>query len=723
MMESAEVDHERVLQTFYEVFGRDNALSRCRAVKALERIDGRDDESRKRLIELLMDPDPDVRTDAAVTLGHMRVSEATDALLYNLENDPDGEVRVEAVKALSDIGSQASVEPLIRCLEADGYPHLEDGDIEDEMPYAACWEVHSQTLDALGRLGDARATESVVALLENDEYADLQERGFRVLAELSNDRARAFLLARLDADDPLARRRAARALTDVPRLEADSEDLSSEILNRLTSALMDSDPGVRIYAARALARSSNPLVAVPLTMLLADPETEVRREVARVLGRMQGGLVVDRLHALLTDPDPTVRREVAKVLGEIGEPASATSLAPLLETEDEDLLHDVVEAVGKIGVPGTESKLAGILANADVHFTVRVAAANALGRLLRAASSAGRDEDAASPDPMAVLGEAVFDSRDAVSQAALKALVDIDPEGAVSTLSQLVAGERPAGEAPSRADAEPDVDAGEEEISEELQRLIGDHDATTSTLAALVTPSIEEVPETSEPEQSEAQAPPRSTIRTLAARLLGGLPAPGSRAVACLMDAYAQGDEVLRRETVVALGRIGDREALPLIAQALTAGEQEVRLAALDALESFPGASAADEQLVELLADEDAYIRERAVQTIGAVKSPAVLAHLPRMLDDGDRAVCRATLRALPGDMKSEELSACILELMFRFSSELTSDAAGALRRMSDRGSAAQLVAMLDDPEQEEFHWICIDALAEMFAREPAGTS
>jgi hypothetical protein len=26
---------------------------------------------------------------------------------------------------------------------------------------------------------------------------------------------------------------------------------------------------------------------------------------------------------------------------------------------------------------------------------------------------------------------------------------------------------------------------------------------------------------------------------------------------------------------------------------------------------------------------------------------------------------------------------------------------------------------MLDDPQQEEFHWICIDALAEMFAREP----
>jgi hypothetical protein len=68
--------------------------------------------------------------------------------------------------------------------------------------------------------------------------------------------------------------------------------------------------------------------------------------------------------------------------------------------------------------------------------------------------------------------------------------------------------------------------------------------------------------------------------------------------------------------------------------------------------------------------------------------------------------------------MKSEELCARIVELMFAFSAELATDAAAALRRMSDWGSAARLIAILDDPEQEEFHWICIDALAEMFARE-----
>ena len=134
---------------------------------------------------------------------------------------------------------------------------------------------------------------------------------------------------------------------------------------------------------------------------------------------------------------------------------------------------------------------------------------------------------------------------------------------------------------------------------------------------------------------------------------------------------------------------------------------------------AFPGVSAVDDHLIGLLADDDAYIRERAVQIIGTMDSPAALGALPPMLDDSDRAVCRAALRALPGHMKSEALCARIVELMFAFSAELMADAAAALRRMDDRGSAARLVAILEDPKQEEFHWICIDALAEMFARVP----
>jgi len=722
MTECAELNHARVLQTFYQVLGRDNALSRCCAVKALERVDGREGESRRRLIESLLDPDPDVRTDAAVTLGRLRVSEATEALLYNLENDPDGEVRVEAVKALSGIGSQAVVEPLIRCLQADGYPELEDGEIADEMPYAACWEVHSQTLEALGKLGDARATESVIALLENDEYADLQERGFRVLAEINNDRVTEFLLERLTSDDALARRRAARALTALPRLETGAQDLSAEIVNRLSAALMDPDPGVRINAARALAGSSNPLVVVPITMLLADPETEVRREVAAVLGKMRGRETVDRLHGLLSDSDPLVRRQVTQVLGEIADPDSSARLVPLLEVEDEDLLHDVIEAIGKIGVTGSEPKLAEILADETAHFTVRVQAANALGQLLPTGSTSPSGDDKSPLDAKEVLSKAVFDSHDAVCQAALHALVAIDAENAVAILSNILRGAQPEEEtvSPTDVSSEPDVVGEEQEVPPEVQRLITGHDATTSTLVAMMPPVAEEAPAGIAPAHDDQEAIPRSRVRILAAKLLGGMPAPGVQAVRNLMKAYGEKDAELRREIIVALGRIGDHDSLPLIVKGLEAENQGIRSAALDALERFPGAFAADEHLVARLADEDPYIRERAVQAIGAMKSPAALGALPSMLNDKDPKVCRATLRALPAEMKSEELFERIFEMMFEFSSELVTDAAAALRKMDDWGSASRLVAILDDPEQEEIHWICIDALAEMFAREPS---
>jgi HEAT repeat protein len=711
MMESAELDRGCVLRTLYQVLERDNSLSRCCAVKALERVDGREDASRKRLMDLLLDPDPDVRTDVAATLGRMGMAEATDALLYNLENDPDGEVRIEAVKALSGIGSRAAVEPLIRCLEADGYPDLDDGDMADEMTYAACWEVHSQTLEALGKLGDARATESVIALLEDGEYADLQEIGYRVLAELSSDQAREFLLA--------------RALVVLPRLEGESRDLSSELVNGLTSALMDPDPGVRIYAAQALAGCSNPLVVVPLTMLLADPETEVRREVASLLGRMRGQRIVDRLHQLLTDPDPGVRRQIVQVLGEIGDPASSAFLSPLLNSDDEDLLHEVVGAMGKIGLAGSEAAIAAILANENAHFTVRIQAAKALGHLLEEATSV-QDPTL---DPRSILARSVFDEHDAVSQAALTALVDMDAQNAGATLEALVRGEFPFAtrdpftepDAPreSQGASSSDEDSAPE-ISPEVQRLLVGHDASTSTLAAMVAPRVQEAPALTESQQESSPPSPRNSVRVLAAKLLGSLPEATAQAVGTLMDAYEDGDAELRREVIVALGRMGNEKAIPVVVKGLQAEEQEIRSAALDALERFPGASDADQQLVALLADPDPHVRQRAVQVLGALKSPAALVHLPRALNDPDQQVCRTALRALCEEMKSSSLSERVVDLMLEFSGDLREEGAAALRRLGDFGAASRLVDILNDPDGEEYHWICIDALGVIFARESA---
>ena len=198
-MTSSKIDsencRERFLGTIHRVFESDNALLKCCAVRALERMKSCDGVSKKWLVDLLSDPDVDVRVDAVAALGQMRVGEAAQSLLASLTGDPEGEVRIQAVMALSRIASGETVEPLIDCLKEDGYPQL---DLDtDDMAYSPCWEVQSQALDALGEIGDRRATPAVLEFRERDDYEDLPERGCRVPANLDRAQAKEVLPLRL----------------------------------------------------------------------------------------------------------------------------------------------------------------------------------------------------------------------------------------------------------------------------------------------------------------------------------------------------------------------------------------------------------------------------------------------------------------------------------------------------------------------------------------------
>ena len=202
------------VRDLYEVLERDNSLSRCQAARALERLNVRDEESRTRLIALLLDPEPDVRIDAATALGELGIENATEALIANLQNDPDGDVRIQAIIALSKIKSREAIAEIIRCLRDAGYPHLDF--LSDDMEYRASFEVHSQALDALGKIGDPTAVDPVIELLEDEDYDDLQESGFAVLAQLNSDTARTFFLNQMKKGERQGRCRAIQALANVP---------------------------------------------------------------------------------------------------------------------------------------------------------------------------------------------------------------------------------------------------------------------------------------------------------------------------------------------------------------------------------------------------------------------------------------------------------------------------------------------------------------------------
>jgi HEAT repeat protein len=737
MSKSMSGSRKKVVDALHGGLERDNSLSRCCAVRALERLNARDKKSRQGLIGLLRDPDPDVRIDAAAALGQLQVTEAVDPLLGNLENDPEGDVRIEAVKALSRIRSKKAVEPLIRCFKADGYPELDQ--MVDDAEYGACWEVQSQALNALGEIGDQRATEPVMEALEDEDYEDLQESGFRVLAQLNTGKAQEFLLTQLKAGGRLARRRAAQALAALPEMRGKSKNLPRELLNALTNALVDTDRSVRIYAARVLGESRSPLVVVPLTLLLTDADTEVRKEAATVLGKMRGREVVDRLHSLLAEPDPSLKRQIVQVLGDASHPTSLEPLSALLDAEDDDLLYEVVRALGGIGVPGPQEKLAGILANKKVHATVRIQAAWALGRILgnaRRAHKQGsqvktrseskrRQAGSEAPRPEEVLADTVFDEDERVCYAALSALVEMDPQKAARRLVGLLPengankhGQRkPAGVLPEAVTA-----GAPGKAPEELKDMVAGHSSETSTLASILTSQAQEAGAAVAPPEEPPQDVPGTSVQILAARLLGGTPNPGPQAVKALTEAFEAGETGLRREALLALGRIGDKKALPTVLKGLEAEQREVRLAALEALAGFTNASGIGKRLAALCQDPDPAVRLRAVQALGAGNGPKVEQCLCHALEDENLEVCRAALGALSKQTYNQDCSDRIVDLMFKFSGELRQEAAAALRRLRDFSPVAWLLNTLNNQDQEEFHWICIDALAEMYAGGPTQT-
>ena len=740
MRKNAGSSREKVLRTFYAVLERDNALSRCCVVRALERLNVRDKTSRLRLIGLLRDPDPDVRMDAAGALGRMQVAEAMKPLTGNLENDPDGDVRIEAVKALSKIGSKKAVEPLIRCFKADGYPELDQ--MVDDAEYGACWEIQAQALNALGEIGDQRATEPVMEALENEDYEDLQESGFRVLAQLNNDKTKQFLLTQLREGHRLARRRAAQAMTALPALRGKSKRLPRELLTALTDALVDKDPSVRAYAARALGESREAMAVVPLTLLLTDPDLEVRKEVATLLGKMRGVEVVDRLHPLLDQGDSRLKRQIVRVLGDIGDPASLAPLNALLDTEDQDLLYEVVEALGEIGILGPQEELARILANKKTHANVRTKAAWALGRILGNAAATHKQtkqakksniskrsrQELKQPAAEEVITASIFDEDERVGFAALVALIAMDPVKAVGRLISLLRGnvcveqnesQPRSGKVHADHRRGKDTHAWEtpaEEIPEELKDMLAGHDAQTSTLASIFSRQVGDVEPAAVPTGVPSQRARGKSAQIRAARLLGDVPNPGPRAIKALKEAVEAGENGLREEALRAVGRIGDRRALPPAIKALEAESAEIRLAALDALAHFKNASGVDKPLARLCQDPDPNIRARAVQALSAGKRLEAAECLCRALEDESLDVCRVALAALSKQTYTQECADRVAGLIFRFSGELRQEAAATLRRLEDFSAAPYLLDTLNDQEQEEFHWMCIDALAEMYA-------
>ena len=251
-------------------------------------------------------------------------------------------------------------------------------------------------------------------------------------------------------------------------------------------------------------------------------------------------------------------------------------------------------------------------------------------------------------------------------------------------------------------------------------------DPTQSTLAAILA-GFPDSSVTTEPQPEEpvsigpSDDPVDKRVRLYAARLLGSIQLYHHKSILALMEVAEIAESLnseLRQAAIVSLGNLGDPRALPVLIRAVTAEHHHIRLAALEALQGFPSYHNDPEMLHMLLKDPDPAIRQQVVRLLSSLQETAFDEAMLTALEDEEQIVAETALHVVQPETSSPTLINHISGVAFRYSGELRTMVGATLRRLGDVTQVEPYLATLNNPEKEEFHWICIDVLAEIFATE-----
>lgn len=240
---------------------------------------------------------PEARAGAVELLGDLDHAPAL-AVLRRALTDEYGPVRVRATEALGRLRDRESVPTLCASLPYQPGDH-----------YGS--EVRQAAVEALGKIGDARATHALSALLsgpERDTDAGCRQAVALALGRIKDPAAVSVLGEALQDVSLLVGEAAAEALGEVGALEA---------VPLLAAALADPDGRVAWRAAASLGRLRHPSALPALTAMLSGERIALRAEVVRAVAAIGGAPAIEALCGALSDTAHMVRHEAALGLSRV----------------------------------------------------------------------------------------------------------------------------------------------------------------------------------------------------------------------------------------------------------------------------------------------------------------------------------------------------------------------------------------------------------------------
>jgi HEAT repeat protein len=594
------------------------------------------------LIELTDDDEAEIRMQAALALGNLKDRRAI-ATLSKMLKDADLNVRYHAIEALGKLKASETVNALAEIAESDdfflAFPALEAIATIGEPTVATRFVplLHNEILrtgaiGALSKLGDHTVVEPLAFMMDQPRLVSTvvealttlhqrYERQFgegEYIAELTaqhiSKAGTENLLKALSIATGEPLRMVVRVLGWVG---AESE----AVIGGLTSLL--GSPTLRSEVIETLVRCGQQ-VTVPLCRQLESEELETRRAAITALGRIGDPACVPSLIGILRDPELTV--DAAAALARIGDRRAYEPLLELLVHDRPAVRQAAVGALNSLGHPRMPHDVRRFLMEANPY--MRESAVRIAGYF-------------GYPECADLLLNCLKDPNENVRRSVIESLPNLQDKRVLPILRLAICDESPR----IRTAAAQSLGHLEDAAAvPELVRAIKDSHVWVRYYASRALGQIRS-PESIDALADVLRDDEATQVRVAAADALGSI--GGRRAVSILAPFVNSEDRDLGRAALLALGAVGHPDALDPILSILRSNDSFRKLDAVRAV-----ATRADRDAAEILqwtaaADTNEAVGQAAVAELARMATPESIAGLLRLTSD--RRLRETAIEAISG--------------------------------------------------------------------------